>query len=86
MLASLVMLITSIVVGLIVVAILLVVLGANESNTIVGAIQDAANFLVGPFDSIFNLSNRKTEVAVNYGLAAAVYFIIGSLIARLLRR
>ena len=71
MLASLVMLITSIVVGLIVVAILLMVLGANESNAIVGAIQDAANFLVGPFDSIFNLSNHKTEVAVNYGLAAA---------------
>ena len=80
------MLITWVVVGLIVLAILLVVLGANESNTIVEAIQDAANFLVGPFDSIFGLSNRKAEVAVNYGLAAVVYFIVGSVIARLLRR
>jgi hypothetical protein len=86
MLARLVMLITTAIVVLIVVAILLVVLGANESNSIVQAIQDAANFFVGPFESIFNMSNRKAEVAVNYGLAALVYFIVGSLIARLLRR
>ncbi len=33
-----------------------------------------------------DMSNRKVEVAVNYGLAALVYFIVGSLIARLLRR
>lgn len=86
MLARLVMLITTAIVVLIVLAILLVVLGANESNSIVQAIQDVANFFVGPFESIFNLSNRKAEVAVNYGLAALVYFIVGSLIARLLRR
>ena len=86
LLARLVMLVTWIVEGLIVLAILLVVLGANESNTIVQAIHDAGKFLVGPFENIFNLSNHKAEVAVNYGLAAVVYFIIGSLIARLLRR
>lgn len=86
MLARLVMLVTTIIVVLIVVAILLVVLGANESNSIVQAIQDAAKFFVGPFESIFSLSNHKAEVAVNYGLAALVYFIVGSLIARLLRR
>ena len=80
------MLATSIVVGLIVLGIVLVVLGANDSNTIVQAIQDAAKFLVGPFKDIFSLSNRKAEVAVNYGLAALVYLIIGNLIARLLRR
>ncbi|HLM25883.1 MAG TPA: hypothetical protein VK304_02835 [Thermoleophilaceae bacterium] len=86
LLARLVMLITWLVVAVIVIAILLVVLGANESNTIVQAVQDAAKFLVGPFETIFSFSNHKTEVAVNYGLAAAVYFIVGSLIARLLRR
>jgi hypothetical protein len=80
------MLVTSIVVGLIVLGIVLVVLSANDSNTIVQAIEDAAKFLVGPFKDIFSLSNRKAEVAVNYGLAALVYLIIGNLIARLLRR
>jgi hypothetical protein len=86
LLARLVMLVTSIVVFLIVLAIILVVLEANDSNTIVKAIQDAADFLVGPFKDIFSLSNHKAEVGVNYGLAALVYFIVGSLIARLLRR
>jgi hypothetical protein len=86
MLARLVMLITAVIVGVIVLAIILTVLGANESNTIVQAIQDVANFLVGPFENIFSLSNSKVEVAVNYGLAALVYLIIGSIIARLLRR
>lgn len=80
------MLITSLVVGLIVLGIVLVVLGANKDNVLVGAVLDAANFLVGPFENIFDLSRRKIEVAVNYGLAALVYFILGSLIARLLRR
>jgi hypothetical protein len=86
LLARLVMLVTWVVVGLIVLGILLVVLGANESNALVKAVLDAAKFLVGPFKNIFSLSNAKTEIAVNYGLAAAVYFIVGSLIARLLRR
>lgn len=80
------MLITALVVGVIVLAILLVVLGANESNVIVGAVLDAAKFLVGPFKSIFDLSKHKIEIAVNYGLAAVVYLIVGNLIARLLRR
>lgn len=86
LLAGLVMLITLVVVGVIVIGILLVVLGANEGNTIVNAVLDAAKFLVGPFKNVFHLKDAKAQVAVNYGLAAVVYFIVGSLIARLLRR
>lgn len=80
------MLLTLLVVGLIVLGIVLVVLEANTENVLVNAVLDAAKFLVGPFENVFDLKNRKTEVAVNYGLAALVYFVIGSLIARLLRR
>ena len=80
------MLITWLVVLVIVLGILVVVLEANTSNAIVQAVSDAAKFLVGPFESIFSFDNAKTETAVNYGLAAVVYFIIGSLIAGLLRR
>jgi hypothetical protein len=86
LLARIVMLITGLVVGVILLAILLVVLEANEKNVLVEAILDVANFLVGPFENIFSLKNPKTKVAVNYGLAALVYFVIGSIIARLLRR
>lgn len=85
-LAGIVDVIVGIVCVIIVVGILLVVLGANMENSIVGAISDAAQFLVGPFDDIFKRDDRKEEVAINWGLAVAVYFIVGRLIASLLRR
>lgn len=84
--ARIVSLITTVVVGLIVVGILLVVLEANRDNQIVGWLLDAAEFLVGPFKDIFEPDGRKLKVAVNWGLAAVLYAIVGGLIARLLRR
>jgi hypothetical protein len=78
--------ITALVVLLILVGILLIVLEANRDNEIVNALVDAGEFLVEPFDNVFDIKKRKTEVAVNWGLAALVYAIVGSLIARLLRR
>ena len=85
-LARIVSLVTALVVGLIVVGILLVVLEANKSNDIVSALLDAARFLAGPLDDVFNVGGHKATVAVNWGLAALVYALIGGLIARLLRR
>jgi hypothetical protein len=68
------------------VGILLIVLEANRDNEIVDALVNAGEFLVEPFDNVFDLDRRKVEVAVNWGLAALVYSIIGALIVRLLRR
>jgi hypothetical protein len=68
------------------VGILLVLLGANEQNDIVGAVVDAARWLAGPFANMFELDSRKTEVAVNWGIAAVAYLVISSLIARVLVR
>ena len=84
--ARIVSLITAIVVGLIVIGILLVVFEANKSNDIVSALLDAAEFLVGPFEDVFKPDDPKVKVAVNYGLAAVIYAIVGGLIAKLLRR
>jgi hypothetical protein len=84
--ARIVRLITGAVVGLLVVGILLVVFEANTSNDIVNWVLDAARFLAGPLDDVFKLDNSKTRVAVNWGLAALVYAVIGGLIVRLLRR
>ena len=84
--ARIVSLITTIVVGLIVVGIVLVLLEANRDNAIVDWLVGAAQFLAEPFDNIFQLDGRKARVAVNWGLAALLYAIAGSLIARLLRR
>jgi hypothetical protein len=85
-LARIISLITAIVVGLIVIGILLIVLDANKHNQIVKALLDAARFLVGPFKDIFKPSDPKLRIAVNWGLAAVIYAIVGGFIAKLLRR
>jgi ABC-type Na+ efflux pump permease subunit len=84
LIARLVRLVASIVVGLIVIGIVLVVLGANESNQIVSWFHDAASWLAGPFKNVFHLKNAKANTAVNWGLAAAVYALVAAVIARLL--
>ncbi|MGZ5316718.1 MAG: hypothetical protein ACXWFE_12775 [Solirubrobacterales bacterium] len=84
--ARLVMLVTSILVAIIVVAILLRVLEANQDNSIVSNITDLGRTLVGPFKDLFTIENAKVAIAVNWGLAALVYFAVGSIIARVLRR
>jgi hypothetical protein len=84
--ARVVSLITSVVVGLLLIAILLVVLEANRDNAIVEALRDAGAWLAEPFDNVFTMDTRKERIAVNYGLAALVYAIAGGLIVRLLRR
>ncbi len=85
-LARIVRLATSLVVGLIVVGIALFVLEANRDNWLAGGILDAARWLVDPFAGIFSLDDRKWEVVVNWGIAAAVYGFVGMLISRLLAR
>jgi hypothetical protein len=85
-LARIIDLITAVVVGIIVLGILLVVLKANPENGIVDALRDAAKWLSKPFDAIFEMDKRRTEIAVNWGIAAVVYLIAGRVIARLVRR
>jgi hypothetical protein len=84
--ARIVRLITSVVVGLIVVGIILVLLEANRDNAIVDWLVGAADYLSKPFHGIFQPDGRKAMVAMNWGLAALIYAFAGSLIARLLRR
>ena len=71
---------------IIVAGILLRVLDANSTNTIVRHIHDAAKTLVGAFDNLFKLHNAKAAIAVNWGVAAVVYLIVGSFIAGLIAR
>jgi hypothetical protein len=84
--AKVVSLITSVVVGLIVLAIILVLLEASRSNGIVDWLVGAGDFLSKPFHGIFSLDSHKATVAVNWGLAALVYGFVGGFIVRLLRR
>jgi hypothetical protein len=64
--------------AIIVAGILLIVLSANASNSIVSSVRDTARSLVGPFDGMFNLHDHKLAIAINWGIAAFVYVIVGS--------
>ena len=84
MLARMVKTAAMIVAGIIVVGILLHVLGANSSNGVVSLVYDVDRPLVSPFKTLFALDDAKAQIAVNWGIAAAVYAFAGTLIARLL--
>lgn len=86
LLARVVHLVVSIVVLVIVAGILLVVLKANATNSIVSDVHDGARWLAGPFDGIFSFHSANVAIAVNWGIAAVVYLFVGGLIARLVGR
>jgi multisubunit Na+/H+ antiporter MnhG subunit len=77
---------TTVAVVLIIVGILIHVLGANTSNGIVSALNDAAKWLTTPFHNVFHVSGKKANIALNWGLAALVYAIVGGFIANMLAR
>lgn len=85
-LARVIDLVTAVVCVLIVVGILLVVLGANLDNAIAGRLHTWADTLTNPFHGLFTPKGQKARIAVNWGLALAVYFVIGRALASLVRR
>jgi hypothetical protein len=86
LLARIVQLVAGVVVLIIVAGILLVVLKANPTNTVVSDVHSWARSLAGPFDGIFSFRNAHTAIAVNWGIAAVVYLLVAGLITRLLGR
>jgi hypothetical protein len=60
------------------------VLKANPANSIVSEVHSWARWLASPFDGIFSFHSANTAIAVNWGIAAVVYLIVGGLIVRLL--
>jgi hypothetical protein len=85
-LARFITLVAALVALVLVLGIVLVLLEANRSNDLVQAVRDAASFLAGPFDGLFTLDSNKAEKAVNWGIAAVVWYAVGRGIARLLIR
>ena len=86
LLARVVMAIAGLVFIILAIGILLIMLGANQGNAIVQAVTSAARWLAGPFNGLFTLGDGTTSTALNWGIAALVYLIVGALIAGLLRR
>jgi hypothetical protein len=84
--ARAVMLVGTAVLVVLVVGIALVVLGANHSNELVKAVHSAAQFLAGPFDGLFTLHGHRATVALDWGIAAVVWYLLARFIARLIVR
>ena len=85
LIARAVRIVAALLAGLIVLGILFVLLEGNRRNPIVSTVLEAARALVGPFDELFTPRDPKGRVAVNWGIAAGVYFLVGALIAAALR-
>jgi hypothetical protein len=86
LLARIVRLITFIVVAIIAAAIILRVVGANAGNSIVHDVHDAGKALIGPFSNVFTPKGAKASIALNWGLAALVYLIVGTALAGFITR
>ena len=82
--ARVVRIVVGIVALIIVAGILLFVLKANPTNSVVSTVHDAAHTLVGPFNGMFSFHSANVAIAVNWGIAALVYLVLGGLIARLI--
>lgn len=83
--ATVVLVITGIIAAFIALAILLVIVDANQGNMIVNAIVEIGSFFSTPFHDMFPQRNAEMNVLVNWGLAALAYLLIGGIVARFVR-
>jgi len=72
--------------GIIALAIILHVLGAKTSNSVVHAIHQAGGWLSSWSHGLFSIHNGDLSMLVNWGVAAVVYLVAASFIARMLVR
>lgn len=85
-LARIVRAIGGLIAAVLVLGTLLVAFEANEDNALVDAILEVGRFFADPFRAIFELDNDKVQIAINWGIAAAVYLLVAGLVAMVLRR
>jgi hypothetical protein len=87
MLARLVMLAAVLIASLIGLAIVLVLVDANASNTIVKGIHEGANFFAGAFTGLITFSGHpKRAITVDWGIALLVYLLLGAVLARIIAK
>lgn len=84
-LASIITVITAFVAVVLALGIILIVLGANKDNGLVIVVIDTARFVAGPFHTLFDLEALKQRIAINWGIATAIYTALGLFVAAQLR-
>ncbi len=72
--------------GLVVLGGLLLILDANRDNFIVSFFTEVGEFLATPFDDMFDVDSRDGRIALNWGIGAFVYFILGVVAAGVIGR
>ncbi|MCP2337128.1 hypothetical protein [Actinomadura rupiterrae] len=85
-LVTLISIVTTVVVVILAVHIVFVAFDANTGNALVHRIGSWAGHLAWQFKDVFQPKNHKAEIAVNYGLAALVYLVVGRILVALVRR
>ncbi|HEY0815165.1 MAG TPA: hypothetical protein VGE11_17975 [Pseudonocardia sp.] len=86
LLASLLRVVGMLIVLVLVVYIVFTLLDANFGNTIAAWVRDLANRFDLGLSNLFLPANPKLAVALNYGVAAVVWFAITAVVVRLVRR
>jgi hypothetical protein len=84
LIARIVRLIAAVVALILVLGIVFVVFKASPSNTIVSHIHGWAHWLATPFNGLFHLHSARGTIALNWGIAAVVYLLVGHLIATII--
>jgi hypothetical protein len=84
--ARLVRLVTAVVVVTIIAGIAIHLFDVSTQSSVVDFVEGAAAWLASPFEWVFNPSDEKLRYALDWGIAALVYGVAGSVIARLLAR
>lgn len=83
--ARLVLLAATLIALLIGLAIVLVDVDANRTNSIVEGIHEGANFFAGAFTGLIEFSGHpKRAITVDWGIALLAYLLVGALIARMI--
>ena len=86
LLASVLRVIGLLIVAVLVVFIVLTLLNANFGNTFAAAVKDlAASFDLG-LSNLFLPADPKIRVLLNYGVAAVIWYVITTVVVRLVRR
>ena len=83
--ATVVLVITAVIAAIIALAMVLILVGANQNNMIVDVIVTVGDFLTTPFQDMFPQDSTRTDVLVNWGIALLVYLAIGGIVARIAR-
>ena len=75
-----------VIVGIIVIHIVLVLLGANPDNAFANFIATLAGWLSLGLSNLFTPDDPKISVLINYGIAALLWLLITGIVVSIVRR